>query len=305
MRATPTRRNAHDDPNVRGVIDEMNRVLDVGPAVHEEPLAGDTRVTRRWAHGAIHDRTACMTHHVVMTYYGAPQRIEWCDGSRRQTSTTRGGTITLIPALHEARWDVHGPIEVSHVYLSEARLRACAEALEIPRGQELLDRVGFPDPIASRLLEILALEAVAPEPSRRLMLEHTVDLLCMRLVQANSAVGSVASESKPGGLGRWQVKKITDYLGEHLAEDVGLDDLAALIGVSRFHVCTAFRLATGLAPHQWLAARRMAEAKLLLRDRALSITDIGFSVGYRSTSAFIAAFRKSAGITPLQFRRSL
>jgi AraC family transcriptional regulator len=246
-----------------------------------------------------------MTHHVAMTYFGAPQRIEWCEGGRRESSITARGTITVIPAMHEARWDVHGPIEVSHVYISEARLSACADAVGLARGSELLDRVSFDEPIASRLLEILAIEAEEPDPSRRLAQEQTMDLLCMRLVQASSVVSTTPQEPKSRGLAPWQVKKITDYLSTHLARQVGLDELAALVGLSRFHICTAFRLATGMAPHQWLVHRRMTEAKTLLRDPSLSVTEIGFAVGYGSTSAFIAAFRKSTSVTPLRFRHQL
>lgn len=288
----------------RSALDEMNRVLDVGPNVHHEALAGDTRFTRRWGHGAIHDRTEAMTHHVAMTYYGAPQRIEWHEGGRYQRSATRSGSITLIPMLHEARWDVHGPIEVSHVYIPDTRLRACADALQTNGCVELLDRVAHDDPVASRLLEILALEADADDSSRRLMQEQTVDLLCMRLVRANSIASHVASP-KPRGLSPWQLKRTTDYLNEHLDQPVGLDELAALVGLSRFHFCTAFRIATGTTPHQWLVQRRITEAKRTLRDPQFSVTDVALAVGYGSTSAFIAAFRRVTGVTPNAYRRSL
>lgn len=136
-------------PVERDCVDEMHRVLDVGPNI-AAPLAADTHVTCRWTHGEIHDRTAAMTHHVAMTYYGAAQRLEWRDGGRRQSALTRPGTITVIPAGHDARWDVYGPIEVSHVYISRSRLAACAGALDVPAGHELLDRVGFADAVASR-----------------------------------------------------------------------------------------------------------------------------------------------------------
>ena len=293
------------DAKARNAVDEMNRVLDVGPPVAVASLACDTGFTRRWGHGAIHDRTAPMTHHVAMTYFGAPQRIEWREGGRRESSITARGTITVIPAMHEARWDLHGPIEVSHVYVSTARLRACADAVGSARGDELRDRVAFDEPIASRLLEILAIEADAPDPSRRLAQEQTMDLLCMHLVQGSSVASTPVGAPRSRGLTPWQVKTITDYLGAHLSRAVGLDELSALVGLSRFHVCTAFRLATGMAPHQWLVHRRMTEAKRLLRDPSLSVTEVGFAVGYGSTSAFIAAFRKSTGVTPRRFRRQL
>lgn len=130
-----------------------------------------------------------------------------------------------------------------------------------------------------------------------------MDLLCMRLVRDGSTARPPTAEPAARGLAPWQVKRITDYLTAHLGDDVGLDSLAELVGLSRFHVCTAFRIATGFAPHQWLVQRRMTEARMLLRETSRSITDIGIAVGYRSTSAFSAAFRKATGMTPLQLRQ--
>ena len=43
-------------------------------------------------------------------------------------------------------------------------------------------------------------------------------------------------------------------MAEHLDREISLDELAGLAGLSRFHFCTAFRLATGQTPHHWLTA---------------------------------------------------
>ncbi len=82
-------------------------------------LRGDTRLTRRWTHGAIHDPLPGMRGHVVMTYYGGTNAISWRSGNAsRKTSRTRPGSITLIPEEgHDGKWDIEGPLEVSHVYL--------------------------------------------------------------------------------------------------------------------------------------------------------------------------------------------
>jgi AraC family transcriptional regulator len=87
-------------------------------------------------------------------------------------------------------------------------------------------------------------------------------------------------------------------------EDISLDELAALVTLSRFHFCTAFRLATGRTPHEWLTELRMNRARELLSDPVLRITDIALAVGYETPSAFAATFRRSVGTTPSEFRRS-
>jgi AraC family transcriptional regulator len=60
-----------------------------------------------------------------------------------------------------------------------------------------------------------------------------------------------------------------------------------------------------MPPHQYLTSRRIERAKSLLAERKLSVTEIGFDVGFSETSSFIAAFRKVTGETPTEYRRSL
>ena len=98
---------------------------------------------------------------------------------------------------------------------------------------------------------------------------------------------------------------VTEYLTARLGQDVGLDELAGLVGVSRFHLCAAFRRATGVPPHRWLLLRRITEARAMLSQRDLSVAEIGMALGYQSPSAFSAAFRRVTGTTPLEFRRKL
>jgi AraC family transcriptional regulator len=285
--------------------DNIGRILDKPPELAAEPLRGATRLTGRWSHGALHDTLPGLNTHVVMTYYGGDHDIVWRSGAQRLASRTRTGTITLIPEGHDGRWDIAGPIEVSHVYLPDDRLQACADQLANGQRVELLGRVGFEDPSASRILELLSREAQAGDPSSRLFVEQAVDLLCLQLVRGHSSYGALQVEAPRGGLADWQVKRVTAYMREHLEEDIGLDELAGLVNLSRFHFCTAFRKATGHTPHNWLVLQRIGEARRLLTIPDLPVTEVALSVGYQTPSAFAAAFRKVTGTTPSDFRRRL
>jgi AraC family transcriptional regulator len=106
-----------------------------------------------------------------------------------------------------------------------------------------------------------------------------------------------------GGLAPWQVRRVTDYLEANLARDVALDELAALVGLSEYHFCTAFRRSAGLPPHCWLTARRMEKAKALMAEGRDGLTEIALAVGCGSQSAFGAAFRRTVGVTPTAWRR--
>jgi len=285
------------------VVAEMERVLDTPPDLAPTILRGDTRLTRRWRHGALHDALPAMSGHVVMTYYSRPQDITWQVGGSRIVATTQPGSVTLIPNGIDGRWDIAGPIEVSHVYLTTDRLQACADPLTNGKAVELLPRVAFDDATTARVLELLARESATDDAASRLFVEQALDLLCIQLVRGHSTLATLAPPPSQRGLAAWQLRRVITYIRDNLDKDIGLDELAAAASLSRYHFCTAFRLATGQTPHECLTRERIERARTMLAASELAITEIALAVGYSTPSAFTATFRKITGMTPSEFRR--
>lgn len=105
-----------------------------------------------------------------------------------------------------------------------------------------------------------------------------------------------------GGLGALRLRRVTDYIEAHLAEDVSLRDLAAVAGLSTHHFGEAFKTSSGTTPHRYLIERRIHRAKELLLGTDHSIVEIALAVGFASHSHFTDNFRKLTGITPSRFR---
>lgn len=161
---------------------------------------------------------------------------------------------------------------------------------------------------ATRILEQLVLlhdDKCISEPSGQLFLERAIDFLRAKLITHEFTLRSFNSPAARRGLATWQVRRVTNYMRDRIDQRIGLNELASLANLSRFHFCTAFRIATGRTPYEWLTHERVARAKHLLGDPTLSITDIALAVGYSTPSAFASVFRKVMGQTPTEFRRRL
>lgn len=116
---------------------------------------------------------------------------------------------------------------------------------------------------------------------------------------------SLRTTAFKGGLAAWQQRIVASHIEENLGEPVTLAELADLVGLSPYHFCRAFKQSFGLPPHRYHTSRRIEYAKTLLADPELSVTEIGLRVGFCETSSFTTAFRKSTGLTPTAYVRSL
>jgi AraC family transcriptional regulator len=117
-----------------------------------------------------------------------------------------------------------------------------------------------------------------------------------------------AATEKPdfrGGLPIRQLRKVTDYVSEHLAEEISVDTLAELVELSPFHFSRVFKQATGMSPLQFATRERVTLAQQLIRETSRSLIEIGLEVGYTSPSHFAKVFRRVTGVAPNDFRNSL
>ena len=98
------------------------------------------------------------------------------------------------------------------------------------------------------------------------------------------------------------VSRARDYLEADVATDVSLTDLAAAVGISRFHLLRVFRREVGLPPHAWRMQLRLRQAKRQLRDGeppAAVAAALGFVDQSHLTRRFLGAF----GVTPGRYQR--
>jgi AraC-like DNA-binding protein len=98
------------------------------------------------------------------------------------------------------------------------------------------------------------------------------------------------------------LRRARDHIDAHFADDVDLDRLARVAGVSKYHFARSFEAAYGESPIRHLTRRRIERAQDLLRSANLTITEICMLVGFSSLGSFSARFRELVGESPSAYR---
>ena len=98
------------------------------------------------------------------------------------------------------------------------------------------------------------------------------------------------------------LRQAHDHIDRHYATPIGLDELARVAGVSKYHFARSFEAAYGLTPIRYLTRRRVERAQDLLRHANLTVTEICFLVGFSSVGSFSSLFTRLVGESPTAYR---
>lgn len=218
------------------------------------------------------------------------------DGLPRLTDTELRDALTFAPARCAITgWAKPAERKNSFValYFDPARLRP-----ELGERYATLD----PGPFAHARDHVLSgtmakLRSVASAPDVDVLYAET---LCLAAALEIFEV----TPARSGRLSDRQLKAIHDFVESNLGQQIGLDDLASLAGLSRSHFSRSFKETTGVGPHRFVRRRQMARACELLDSAARpSVAEVAQRVGFKSPNVFRRAFQQSFGIPPQAYRR--
>jgi AraC family transcriptional regulator len=226
------------------------------------------------------------------------------EGLLKSTQQELSHKLTLVPAGHRfCGWQKPRVLGRCNYFYLDPRSPLVDPELRFAEA-ELKPRLFFFDRDLWDTALKLKAQVESPSPGNRLYAEALGNVMAHELLRLEN--GAVAPKQNiRGGLAGWQKRKLTEYIEEHLAEDISLPALAEIADLSPFHFARAFKQSFGLPPHRYLVSRRIEKAKNLLATPALPVTRIGLDLGFGEASSFTTAFRKHAGLTPTEYRRSL
>jgi AraC family transcriptional regulator len=270
---------------------------------------GLSSVAAHWTGFAVEDYStpACVIHrhehvdnfvHVVL--HGS-SGYEVVTRGKSMRFSANPGTTFILPqgTVDELRWDA--PVHRVAVAIHPTLL-ANAQEHTAHRGHiELIEKWDLTDPHIMAVLVAMITDLQEGSPAGRLYGESLGNALAVYLVKRYGATGHQASVYG-GGLSGYCLKRVLEYIADHLADDLALAELAMVAGMSAHHFATMFRRSTGQAPHQYVLQQRIERAKEHLRVARGTVIDAGLEAGFGNPSHFARTFRRFVGMTPSRFR---
>ena len=100
-----------------------------------------------------------------------------------------------------------------------------------------------------------------------------------------------------------EVAQALRYIADHAGESITVDDLLAVVPVSRRTLEMHFRQAIGHTPGEEIRRMQLEQAKRLLEDTDMSMAEIAAACGFTTQQHFAFFFRRAIGYTPSAYRR--
>jgi AraC family transcriptional regulator len=105
-----------------------------------------------------------------------------------------------------------------------------------------------------------------------------------------------------GGLAPHKLRRVHEFISDHLTETIRVEELARTVHLSPFHFARMFKQSTGRSPHLHILMQRIERAKQLLAESDAALVDVAADAGFRTQGHFTGVFHHYTGCTPRIFR---
>ena len=212
------------------------------------------------------------------------------------------GALCIMPQGASSEWEITEPFAFVHLYVPDVEMRRVfAETFDRDCRLMVVPEATFDQsPALAQALRRIAEATMWGDP----LLADAAITTALDCLFVDPRYGGARPVCVKSGLAPVVRRRITDYIEAHLDTQITLPHLAALAGLSAFHLQRMFRASGGVSPHGWVQHRRLARAKALLAEGE-PIARIASACGFSSQSHLTRVFKTHTGTTPSAFRRSV
>jgi len=242
---------------------------------------------------------------IVVYKSGAAEMGRRGDGPWR-SERVGPGVVSVLTRAAKSEWLCRRPIEVTHLYLSQAAIaKVASEMFERDiRDIEMYDIVGAEDRVLPVIAERLGTELREGGLGGRLYVDALKNQACIHILRRYAS--AVLPEPTSYGRFSWsQRQQLAQYLKENISQNISLEDLAGVLQLSVFHFTRTFRADFGCPPHVYIVQERIKQARQLLARKALPLKVVAARSGFSDQSHMTRLFRRFLNVTPAEYRREL
>jgi AraC family transcriptional regulator len=188
------------------------------------------------------------------------------------------------------------------VSLPQALLDSAIADTTSSKTLEIRNRHQIRDPELETLCWAIQREMQGDYPSGSLYLDGLALAIASRLVSRHSSVARPL-ETPRAALNGHRLKRVLAFIEDRLSEDLSVEQVACVAGLSASHTRTLFRRAMSMPLHQFILRRRVELGRSLLLHSSLPIAEVAQSAGFAHQSHLTRHMRRILGVTPGDLRR--
>jgi AraC-like DNA-binding protein len=281
--------NAEKRSDYQGFIREAR----FGSVTMTDVLVSEQRITRRERHIAKLDKDC---YYVEFVQQGKVNILQ-----AGQTLLSHPGVGAIFSASEAYDLECVGRVRSLYLEIPREEFSSRFNESGIPVAATIATGRGL-GRIAAEFCAMLASEGSSLEETVRTRLgDELMDVLALAL-----DMGDKDDFSEDATAQKARLRSVKAWIEEHLADpDLSLEKIARSNGVSLRHLHYLFRL-TDLSASEWILDRRLLRCHdALIRPelRSLSVTEVAYRFGFRSSSHFSTVFRRKFGHSPSELRR--
>jgi AraC family transcriptional regulator len=279
-------------------------LVDRQPALSSAALAWDGVLLEEHFTGP----TATKPRHIRSVFLalqtGKPCRHDWRSSGKLHRTFASTRSIHLLPPGPERSLTYRDPTDAIVVSIEPAFLRAALGDSLVGDRLELLEKFAFEDVQIERLMKGLHAETKSAAPSGRLFGQSLATALAIYLAQRYST-SSPKLDFYSGGMPKTRLKRVLEYIGANLNEDLSLVVLADVSGMNLYYFARLFTESMGVSPHRYVLEQRIQRAKQLLQVPKTTVFEAAMRTGFSDQAHFTKVFRRIVGVTPTKYRAYL
>lgn len=215
------------------------------------------------------------------------------------------GNITLIPPQTSLRthWTTGRQKTLSCMFnLEKMGLIGCFDWHW--SNIDLRDTIDINNDYIETLLLRLAEETAHPSFASKIQVDCLLTLIALEIRRHFPELGSDDEALNKHKLSHNQINTLKQLIESATGSEPSLNELAQACDLSTRQLSASFKATTGMTLRSFASETRIKKAKLLLMDKSLLIKEVAYLSGFTNSAAFTAAFRRTVGLTPQQFRDS-